>query len=35
MSFWLLAAHDRRHIYQAREVCKAPGFPASVFPKIA
>jgi hypothetical protein len=34
-SFWLLAAHDRRHIYQAREVCKAPGFPATVFPKIA
>lgn len=35
MSFWLMAAHDRRHIYQARDVCKAPGFPAAVFPKIA
>jgi hypothetical protein len=27
ISFWLLLAHDRRHIYQAREVCKTAGFP--------
>ena len=27
MGFWLLAAHDRRHIWQAREVWNAPGFP--------
>lgn len=27
ISFWLLLAHDRRHIYQAREVCKMAGFP--------
>ena len=35
MSFWLLAAHDRRHIHQARELSKAPGFPAATFPKSA
>lgn len=27
ISFWLVLAHDRRHIYQAREVCKMAGFP--------
>jgi len=27
MTFWILTAHDRRHIYQARQVHAAPGFP--------
>lgn len=28
MSFWILMAHDRRHIWQARNVCQAAGFPS-------
>ena len=29
MAFWTVTAHDRRHIYQAREICIAQGFPRS------
>jgi hypothetical protein len=29
MAFWSMTAHDRRHIYQAREICIAQGFPKS------
>ncbi len=29
MAFWSVTAHDRRHIYQAREICIAQGFPKS------
>jgi len=28
MAFWIMMAHDRRHIYQAREVRNLPAFPA-------
>jgi len=27
MTFWIVTAHDRRHIQQAREVCVMPQFP--------
>lgn len=27
MAFWIQTAHDRRHLYQAREVRTQPGFP--------
>ncbi len=27
MGFWINLAHDRRHIWQARQVCLSPGFP--------
>jgi hypothetical protein len=28
MGFWIWTAHDRRHLWQAREVRNAAGFPA-------
>ncbi len=28
MAFWILAAHDRRHLWQARQVRRSPGFPS-------
>lgn len=28
MAFWIMMAHDRRHIYQARELRTLPAFPA-------
>jgi hypothetical protein len=28
MAFWIQTAHDRRHLWQAREVRNSPGFPA-------
>ena len=28
MAFWIQTAHDRRHLWQAREVRNHPGFPA-------
>ncbi|MEZ5353234.1 MAG: DinB family protein [Bryobacteraceae bacterium] len=29
VAFWILTAHDRRHIWQARQVRNAAGFPAT------
>ena len=28
MAFWILLAHDRRHLWQARQIRQAAGFPA-------
>jgi hypothetical protein len=28
MAFWILTGHERRHLWQARNVRNAPGFPA-------
>ena len=28
MAFWIMAAHDRRHLWQAWQVRRSPGFPA-------
>jgi hypothetical protein len=35
ISFWMLLAHDRRHIYQVRELRKMPAFPKTALERSA
>ncbi len=35
ISLWLLLAHERRHIYQARQLCQMAGFPRAALERSA